>query len=114
MKCWNCGAQLQDPAWGKISFREDCDKCGAMLHCCRNCVYYKPGQPNDCLVPGTDYISDRTAMNFCEEFKLRGEGPAPSKGPNDAAKKLFGEDVNESPKDPKKRFNSLFGDDITS
>lgn len=29
-----------------------------------------PGKPNDCLVPGTEFIADREAMNFCEEFAL--------------------------------------------
>lgn len=75
MKCWKCGTTLQEPPYGKLTFRATCDKCNAELHCCKNCVFYKPGQPNDCLVPGTDYIADRAAANRCEEFKLLGKGP---------------------------------------
>lgn len=112
MNCWNCGTDLNDPSWGKISFREVCDRCGSSLHCCKNCVYYKPGLPNDCLIPGTDTISDRTAMNFCEDFKLLGKGPVSFKNSNEAAKRLFGDFIDDAPRDPKKRFNALFDDDV--
>lgn len=112
MKCWKCGASQDDPPWGKLPFRATCDKCYASLHCCRNCVYYKPGLPNDCAVPGTDFIADREATNFCEDFKLLGKGPGPKSDPNAAAKRLFGDsEDNPSESDPKKRFNSLFGED---
>lgn len=112
MKCWSCGAELNDPPLGKVPFRETCEKCYAALHCCRNCVYYKPGLPNDCMVPGTDYIADRSATNFCEEFKLLGLGPVKTGDPNQAAKRLFGDDAKDlKNKDPKNRFNSLFDDE---
>jgi hypothetical protein len=107
MNCWNCGAPLN--LTGKITFRATCDVCHAALHCCRNCVYYKPGLPNDCMVPNTDYIADRTAINFCEEFKILGKAPEKKANPKDAAKKLFGDDEGEDEsKDPKSRFNDLF------
>lgn len=70
MKCWHCGTDLPDPPMGKLSFREACDKCNAALHCCKNCRYYKPGLPNDCVVPGTEWVANREAINFCEDFKL--------------------------------------------
>lgn len=91
MKCWKCAAELADPPANKLSFRATCDKCLAWLHCCRNCKNYKPGQPNDCLIPGTDYIADREASNFCDEFVLQGSGP--SKGPSrsDIERRLFGD-----------------------
>lgn len=110
MKCWNCGATLKDPDFGKIPFREMCEACGAALHCCKNCIYYKPGLPNDCAVPGTDFIPDRSASNLCEEFKLLGKGPTKKVDPREAEKKLFGEDatLDQRNKDPKKRFDALF------
>ena len=70
MQCWKCGASLSDPPGGKLPFRASCDVCVAWLHCCRNCKHYKPGMPNDCLIPGTDYIADREAANYCEEYHL--------------------------------------------
>lgn len=89
MLCWKCGAQLKDPDWGKISFREECPTCRTPLHCCKNCVYYQPGLPNDCKVPGTEFVRDRTAMNLCEDFKILGTGPSKSVNAEDIAKRLF-------------------------
>lgn len=77
MNCWSCGSVLPDPQWGRISFRATCDHCDAGLHCCRNCKFYKPGQFNDCAVPGTEPIRDCTTNNFCEEFSLLGKPPLP-------------------------------------
>lgn len=73
MLCWNCGKTLPEPAYGKVTFRAVCEFCDAALHCCKNCKYYRVGLPNDCEVPGTDYISDRSASNLCEEFSLLGK-----------------------------------------
>lgn len=72
MECWKCGAALPSEE-RKISFRAYCDTCQAALHCCRNCKYYAIGRPNDCAIPGTDYVADRTANNFCEEFSILGK-----------------------------------------
>jgi hypothetical protein len=90
MDCWNCGKVLPDQ---KITFRASCEACYADLHCCKNCKFYKPGLPNDCMVPGTDYIADRAKSNLCEEFSAKGIVLPPSKNP-----------------DAKKRFNDLFKD----
>jgi hypothetical protein len=105
MKCWTCGTQLEDPPSGKLSFRSTCDKCYAWLHCCCNCNNYQPGLPNDCKIPRTEYIADRRAANFCEEFSLSGEGPGKTANPEDVSRRLFGEDIEK----PKKSFNDLFG-----
>lgn len=80
MKCWTCGKDVVLPNFGKVSFRAVCESCHAALHCCLNCKHYKPGRPNDCEVPGTDYISDRSANNFCDEFEMLGKGPEIKKG----------------------------------
>ncbi len=93
MHCWKCGTQLEDPPDGKITFRMECDKCLAAQHCCQNCRYYRPGLPNDCEVPGTDYIRDRQAINFCEEFKVKLPSSTPQNSDNG-----------------KNRFNNLFKD----
>lgn len=92
MNCWKCGAEYPAPQWGKLPFRASCDKCLEDLHCCKNCVYHKPGFPNDCAVPGTEFVADRAKNNLCEDFKIAGKGP--SSKPNGI--------------DPKARFNALF------
>jgi hypothetical protein len=69
---------------------------------------YKPGLPNDCAVPNTEYIADREARNFCEEFELLGAGPKKTANPDDVSRHLFG--GSESEDSPKKGFNDLFKD----
>ena len=88
MNCWKCFKHLTEE---KISFRTVCPHCDVDLHTCTNCRYYAPGKPNDCLVPGTDYIRNREAANFCEDFK-----PKTDRAP---------------PKKEKGKFNSLFKDE---
>jgi hypothetical protein len=70
MNCWKCHKSISDTPI-KLGFRAECSHCGVALHVCVNCRYYSVGKPNDCSVPGTDRITDREAMNFCEEFAPR-------------------------------------------
>jgi hypothetical protein len=104
MKCWKCGTDLETFPGNKIPFRATCDRCYAWLHCCKNCVNYKPGLPNDCAIPGTDYIADREACNFCEEYVPLGIGPKKTAKPDDVSKRLFG----DSEVKPPKNFDDLF------
>ena len=71
MLCWSCGFKIED----KISFRSECDRCAASLHCCQNCKYYQVGLYNDCKVAGTERVLDKSARNFCEDFSPLGKGP---------------------------------------
>lgn len=111
MKCWNCGTELNTS--DKISFRATCDKCSFYLHCCKNCRNYKPGLPNDCAVPGTEYIADRAANNYCEDFEPLGIGPSSKADPKEAERRLFGDNSSQKkdPDSPKSHFESLFRDD---
>ncbi len=91
MICWKCRKTI-DSLDGKVGFRATCPSCGIDLHTCTNCRYYSPGKPNDCLIPGTEWIRDREAANFCEDFKIRVDDPQ-GKNPD------------------KKKFDSLFKDE---
>lgn len=86
--CWHCGKPLGELP-KPLSFRALCPHCDAYLHCCKNCIHYQPGSPNDCRVPGTEPVRDREASNFCEEFALLGKPPPPKVDPNDVIKRLF-------------------------
>ncbi len=109
MFCWKCGGELKElylkTTLSKVAFRAACEHCQAPLHCCRNCVHYKPGLPNDCDVPGTEFVSDREAMNYCEEFSILGKKVGPASTPKDVSKRLFGEEPEEKKKNP---FDDLF------
>lgn len=113
MKCWSCHSELPELSDKKLSFRAVCDKCHAWLHCCRNCRHYKPGLPNHCAIPGTEYVADREASNFCEEFLVLGCAHPKTADPKEAAKKLF-RNMDDLPakshKNPKSRFDNLFRD----
>ena len=69
MNCWKCGVLLKTKNLEKMPFRERCEACDIPLHCCKNCAYYKINYPNNCLIPHTEFIRDREAQNFCEDFK---------------------------------------------
>lgn len=84
--CWQCGQKVEEYLGNKVPFRATCDHCAAALHCCQNCKHYKVGLPNDCMVPGTEWVSDRRASNLCEEFSLLGVKRPP---PDASGKKKF-------------------------
>lgn len=86
MHCWNCGTVLEDPFLKKLSFRATCDRCQAALHSCLNCQYHRPHHSNQCFIPGTEPISDRSSNNFCEEFLVLGKAPEKK---DDTTKKRF-------------------------
>ena len=108
MLCWKCQKELEPPK-GMLPFRAECDYCHAWLHVCKNCRYYKPGLPNDCMVPGTDPIADREQANYCDEFSLRLQQPEKTGSADQAARRLFGEEI-KKPQPPKDHFDGLFKD----
>ena len=105
--CWKCGAEV-DLIDGKVPFRAVCEKCGFSTHACVNCQNYKRGLPNDCRIPGTDFVADREAGNFCEEFVPLTGKPDQGADVNDVAAQLFGDDVEDDLKSPS--IDSLFDD----
>jgi hypothetical protein len=113
MDCWKCGEKLTEiteqyrvqGSICKVPFRAMCEHCQAWLHCCRNCVHYKPGLPNDCEVPGTEFIPDREAANLCEDFLIQGKKVGSKTTREDVEKRLFGEEPKEQKKNP---FDDLF------
>lgn len=104
MECWKCGKTLDDPSY-KLPFRATCEFCHVALHCCKNCRHYKPGLPNDCEVPETDFVADREGINFCEEFSLVGKKVEQKTSLEDVSKKLFGGEPEKQKPNP---FDDLF------
>lgn len=91
--CWKCGTCFELLSTEKVGFKALCDSCGSYLHVCKACQYYRPGKPNDCLVPGTDRVVDREYYNYCDEFKPGGQGADESRiSLDDARRLLFGDD----------------------
>ncbi len=90
----------------KLSFREECPKCGFDLHVCENCKFYSLGKPNDCIIPNIELVRDKEKYNFCEEFVPLKDGLSQNNNStSDASKKLFGD---EDPDSKTTSFDDLF------
>src|SRR5581483_6695992 len=46
-RCYNCATALQPGT----SFNSPCPKCGAALHCCKQCSHFEPSTRFQCLKP---------------------------------------------------------------
>ncbi len=64
--CYRCGTAFEGD---RVPLREVCSRCGAFLHCCRNCDFYAPGVANDCREPGAPQLQDKEARTFREWFR---------------------------------------------
>ena len=81
MVCHACGAQV--PLLGIVGRRDECFKCHADLHVCKNCLHYDPNAYNECREPSADVVREKDRSNFCDYFT-----PGNGKGPQDRAKDL--------------------------
>lgn len=87
--CYSCGAALGTVE--RIGRRDACLRCGAELHCCRNCQFYDPALHNQCREPQAEPQVDKERANFCDYFSVRaaGAGAAPAAGARDALDALL-------------------------
>lgn len=71
--------------------RDECPKCHADVHVCKNCKNYDPNAYNECREPQADIVKDRERANFCDYFSPGGGGPAIDKAKDllAAAEALF-------------------------
>src|SRR5690606_4399099 len=100
--CPSCSTKLSFD--GSLSFREECERCGADLHVCLSCRFHDRYVENECRETEADYVSQKDRRNLCEYFKpkeqaegavneadaaraklaaLFGEAPAPVSTPAD-------------------------------
>ena len=68
-QCHACSAEVV--ILERIGRRDLCEKCGADLHCCRNCRHHDLFAQNQCREPGTEPVRDREAGYFCDFFSYR-------------------------------------------
>ncbi|MCK4923643.1 MAG: hypothetical protein KAS61_01635 [Spirochaetes bacterium] len=88
--CARCGAEVDHA--GTIGRNNTCSNCGAYLHSCVNCRFYRPGRHNDCTEPQAELVADKRAANFCNYFTMRearGSEPKPAGNKRDKARKDF-------------------------
>jgi hypothetical protein len=66
-RCYNCATTL--PAG--VDFRSVCPKCGAALHCCKQCAHFEPSTRFQCLKPIPVRIPAKDQPNVCDLFNPR-------------------------------------------
>ena len=75
MVCHKCGAAIELELVGR---RDECRVCGSDLHICLNCAFYEPNKPNECFEPQVERVKEKDRSNFCDFFRFKKEGKAPS------------------------------------
>ena len=63
-RCFNCSVTLPNG----IDFKGPCPKCGAALHCCKQCTHFEPSTRFQCLKPIPQRIAVKDGANECELF----------------------------------------------
>jgi hypothetical protein len=66
-RCYNCATQLASG----IDFTGNCPKCGAALHCCKQCAHFEPSTRFQCLKPIPVRIPVKDKANECTLFAPR-------------------------------------------
>ena len=63
--------QLLHHAALRCRLQGNCPKCGAALHCCKQCAHFEPSTRFQCLKPIPVRIAAKDQANECELFKPR-------------------------------------------
>lgn len=66
-RCFNCATALPPD----VSFTGNCPKCGAELHCCKQCSHFEPSTRFQCLKPIPVRIPVKDKRNECALFAAR-------------------------------------------
>ncbi len=66
-RCFNCATTLPPD----MLFTGPCPKCGAQLHCCKQCSYFEPSTRFQCLKPVPVRIAVKDQANECTLFQPR-------------------------------------------
>jgi hypothetical protein len=83
-RCFNCSTALSPD----VDWKGKCPKCGAELHCCKQCAHFEPSTRFQCLKPIPARIAIKDQANECELFKPRvtvARDAAPASNNNSAA-----------------------------
>lgn len=109
-RCFNCSVAL--PA--DVDFRQSCPKCGAALHCCKQCTFFEPSTRFQCTKPIPARIPYKDKANECEQFNPRvtvsrdGAPAAPLGTPPIQGAKVPAPTVARNPSDARTAFDNLF------
>lgn len=103
-RCYSCSVTLASDT----DFKGTCPKCGAALHCCKQCTHFEPSTRFQCLKPIPVRIAVKDAANECELFSARvtvARDVAPAAASAVAQRVL---EPKTNPSDARAAFDSLF------
>lgn len=66
--CFQCGEGLVFP--DRVGLRDECNRCGADVHTCRNCEHYDEKMYNSCRESQAEKVAEKDRSNRCEHFSL--------------------------------------------
>jgi hypothetical protein len=66
-RCYSCAVALPT----NVDFKGACPKCGAALHCCKQCVHFDSSTRFQCLKPVPVRIPAKDQANTCDLFSPR-------------------------------------------
>jgi len=67
MVCHSCGQKIETSHG--VRRTDVCPHCGSDVHCCLNCINYDTSKYNSCAEPSAEWVSDKSAANFCDFFE---------------------------------------------
>jgi hypothetical protein len=111
-RCFNCATTLPPGA----DTNGVCPKCGAELHCCKQCSHFEPSTRFQCLKPIPVRIAVKDKRNECTLFTPRvtvareGTANGPSAGPPPTAPSSppANSPAPRNPEDARSAFDKLF------
>jgi hypothetical protein len=83
-RCFRCNATVEEREF--FSRRDECGACGADLHVCKNCSFYRPGRSNECEEPQAERVADKERSNYCDFFRFKDEQGEAALAKDDAKK----------------------------
>jgi hypothetical protein len=102
-RCYNCATQLPSGT----AFSGNCPKCGAALHCCKQCAHFEPSTRFQCLKPIPVRIPVKDKANDCTLFEPR-VTVARDASPAAPAPPSNGGQPPRNPSDARSAFDALF------
>lgn len=104
-RCFNCSTMLGPD----VDWKGKCPKCGAALHCCKQCAHFEPSTRFQCLKPIPVRIAGKDQANECELFKPRvtvARDAAPANNNHHSSPSAV--QPPRSPNDARAAFDNLF------
>jgi len=92
-RCYSCSTTLPPGT----DFTGPCPKCGAQLHCCKQCSHFEPSTRFQCMKPVPVRIAIKDKQNECTLFSPRVTVAREMVNPQNGAGNSYGSGFNGRP-----------------